>query len=200
MYTRADTLQKAYNYDNSEFLGGLDRMGFRVAECAMSNYTRTELSLASSLNMTYITSDLDKRINPDSTARSPLWNLIRDNAVMKYATERGYKTTAFATGFPWSELDSADLYLEPDPLRGGLTEFESLWLETTAFRILADEGRLDLRRTAFNLYRERTSFILDTLPSIAKMDEPTFAFVHLILPHPPFVFTADGGRPTRSPF
>ena len=193
MYTRADTLEKAYGYDNSEFLGGLEQMGFSVAECSMSNYTRTELSLASSLNMTYITSALDKRITKDSLARSPMWNLIRDNAAMQYAQAHGYKTVAFATGFPWSELDNADQYYEPDPLRGGLTEFESLWLDTTAFRVLEDEGVLDVRPIAFARFRERTEFVLDTLPAIAQDDEPTFAFVHLILPHPPFVFAADGG-------
>ena len=35
MYTRADTLKDAYGYDNSEFIGGLETMGFDVAECAM---------------------------------------------------------------------------------------------------------------------------------------------------------------------
>lgn len=193
MYTRADTMKAAYGYDNSEFLGGLEQMGFRVAECSMANYTRTELSLSSSLNMTYLTSDLDKRINPDSIARSPLWNLIRDNAAMEYVQARGYKTIAFSTGFPWSELDNADIYYEPDPLRGGLTEFESLWLDTTAFRILEDKDVVDVRPIAFNRFRERTLFVLDTLPTLAQMDEPTFTFVHLILPHPPFVFAADGG-------
>ncbi|MEW5939499.1 MAG: hypothetical protein AB1750_07550 [Chloroflexota bacterium] len=193
MYTRADTLRTAYGYDNSEFLGGLEAMGFDVAECAMSNYVRTELSLASSLNMTYLTSDVDPKITPENLARSPMWNLVRDNAAMEYARARGYKTVAFATGFPWSELDNADIYLEPDPLRGGLTEFESLWLQTTALRVLQDEGLVDTRYAAFNRYRERTRFVLDALPAFATMDEPTFVFAHIILPHPPFVFAEDGG-------
>ena len=194
MYTRADTLQAAYKYNNSEFLQGLEGMGFNVAECGMSNYLRTELSLASSLNMAYLTSDLDPRIHPESQARSPLWNLIRDNAAMAYAKKQGYETIAFATGFPWSELDGADLYLAPDPLRGGLTEFESLALETTAFRAAEDEGLLNVEAIAFNRFRERTRFALDTLPTLAKRDGPKFVFAHILLPHPPFVFAEDGSR------
>lgn len=193
-YTRADTLKAAYGYDNSDFLSGLETMGFEVAGCGMSNYLRTELSLASSLNMTYLTSDLDPRINPESQARSPLWRLIRDSAVREYLEARGYKTMAFETGYPWSELDDADVYLQPDPLRGGLTEFETLFLQTTAVRILQDEGLVNFREAEFNRYRERTSFALETLESLPHMDGPKFVFVHLIVPHPPFVFAEDGAR------
>ncbi len=192
-YTRADTLKTAYGYDNSEFLGGLEAMGFNVAECGMSNYVRTELSLASSFNMNYLPV-LDERIKPDSQARSPLWSLIRNSAVMDYVEGQGYETVAFATGFPWDELDNADLYLEADPLRGGLTEFEGLLLETTAYRIAEDEGLVDTKVATFNRYRERSQFLLDTLPSLAKRDGPQFVFAHLILPHPPFVFAEDGSR------
>jgi hypothetical protein len=194
-YTRADTLKAAYQFDNSEFLGELAKMGFDVPECSMSNYVRTELSLASSFNMDYLTV-LDERITPDSTARSPLWNLIRNSAAMEYLQARGYKTVAFATGFPWSEWDHADLYLEADPLRGGLTEFEGLVLETTAYRIAEDEGLVDTKLYTFNRYRERTQFILDTLPTIPQMDlgGPKFVFAHAIIPHPPFVFAEDGSR------
>lgn len=193
-YTRADTLEAAYGYDNTAFLEGLEAMGFEVAGCAMSNYIRTELSLASSLNMTYLTSGLDPRINPESQARSPLWRLIRDSAVRRYLEARGYRTVAFATGFPWSELDDADAYLAPDPLRGGLTEFETLFLRTTAARILQDEGLVNFREAEFNRFRERTSFALETLASLPRMEGPKFVFAHLIIPHPPFVFAEDGSR------
>lgn len=193
-YTRADTLKAAYGFDNSQFISDLEQTGFNVAECAMSNYVRTELSLASSLNMTYLTSELDPRINPKSLARSPLWNLIRDSAVMAYARERGYRTVAFATGFPWSEWDHADAFFAPDPLEGTMTEFESLLLDTTAFSALEDEELVDLQDVQFGRYRERTQLALETLPSLPEMDlgGPKFVFAHLIIPHPPFVFAEDG--------
>lgn len=192
-YTRADTLQSAYRFDNSEFLGGLEKMGFDVPECSMSNYIRTELSLASSLNMNYLPM-LDKRITPDSQARTPLWNLIRNSAVMDYVKSQGYETVAFSTGYPWSEWDHADLYLEASPLRSGLTEFEGLLLGTTAYRIAEDEGLVDTKLATLNRFRERSQFVLDTLPTLAQRDGPQFVFAHILLPHPPFVFAEDGSR------
>jgi hypothetical protein len=149
--------------------------------------------MASTFNMDYLPV-LDERIKPGSQARTPLWNLIRNSAVMDYVEGLGYQTVAFATGFPWSEWDHADLYLEADPLRGGLTEFEGLVLGTTAYRIAEDEGLMDTKLTTFNRYRERSQFVLDTLPSLANLDGPQFVFAHIILPHPPFVFAEDGSR------
>jgi hypothetical protein len=115
---------------------------------------------------------------------------------MDYVQARGYKTVAFATGFPWDEWDHADLYLEASPLRGGLTEFEGLVLGTTAYRIAEDEGLVETKLTTFNRYRERSQFLLDTLPTLAtlEMGAPKFVFAHLILPHPPFVFAEDGSH------
>ena len=196
MYTRSDTLEKAYGYDNSAFIAGLEEMGFNVAECAMSNYVRTELSLASSLNMDFLPV-LDERITPDSESSAPLASLIRKNVVKTYLEARGYTTYAFETGFPWSEWDNADVYMESNPLSNGMTGFESVVLERTALRALEDEGYLNTQLLDFTHYRERTEFTLKTLPTLAKRPGPKFVFAHLILPHPPFVFNVDGG-PTDS--
>ncbi len=53
-YPRNDVLQDVYGYDNSEFLGQLSEMGFYVAECSQSNYSKTSHSLTSSLNLNYL--------------------------------------------------------------------------------------------------------------------------------------------------
>ncbi len=53
-YTRADVLQKDFGYDNSQFIASLRQMGFYVADCSLTNYPATEVSLSSSLNMAYL--------------------------------------------------------------------------------------------------------------------------------------------------
>ena len=50
-YGRSDILSNTLGYDNSDFLSKLEGMGFYVAECAQSNYAKTDLSLSSSLNI-----------------------------------------------------------------------------------------------------------------------------------------------------
>ena len=43
-YSRDDTLQDFFDYDNSQFLKALEDMGFYVARCSQSNYAQTQLS------------------------------------------------------------------------------------------------------------------------------------------------------------
>jgi hypothetical protein len=42
------------------------------------------------------------------------------------------------------------------------------------------------------LHRENVLSVLETLPNIPKIPGPKFVFVHVILPHPPFVFGPNG--------
>src|SRR5262249_55856944 len=53
-YARADTLKRECQFDNSEFLEQLRSRGFYVADQSCSNYPMTFMSLASSLNMSYL--------------------------------------------------------------------------------------------------------------------------------------------------
>ena len=155
MYTRADLLQKAYGYDNSSFLNELEARGFYVAQCSQSNYTRTELSVASSLNMSYI-QKLDSRFaDPESTKRARLWDALKHNAVRYNLEQMDYQTVSFATGFAWSELDDMDIFLMPPPFSSGMTEFETLFMQTTLARLLQDFGRIDLDQINGQNFRDR---------------------------------------------
>jgi len=198
-YAREDLLQKAYGYDNSAFIQGLQERGFYVAQCSQSNYTRTELSVGSSLNMSYL-QDLDPAFTPDSIKRLRLWDALKHNAVRYDFESMGYKTIAFATGFAWSELDDSDIFYTPPPFSAGMTEFETLFLRTTLARHAQDLGWLDTDQIMGQNFRDRTLLVFDKLDDIARMPEPTFAYVHLISPHPPFVFGPHGEHTNPADF
>jgi hypothetical protein len=188
MYTRADLLKRSFNYDNSEFLGALEQRGFYVAECSQSNYTRTEISLTSSLNLSYL-QDLDPKFNdPESTARRHLWDALKHNVVRYQLESLGYQTVAFANGFPWSELDDAHVFLTPPPFSSGISEFETLFIQTTLARNLQDIGWLDLDQISGQNFRDRDLLVFNSIDDVAKMQGPKYVHAHLILPHPPFVF------------
>ncbi len=52
-YADAETLREHFAWDNGPFLAALRERGFAVAEEARANYPKTEISIASSLNMRY---------------------------------------------------------------------------------------------------------------------------------------------------
>jgi hypothetical protein len=196
-YGRQDMLDMVYDYDNTEFLDALKERGFYVGACSQSNYVRTEISLASSLNMMYL-QELDDAFTPESTARRTLWNSLKHSAVRYNFEGMGYKTINFATGFAWNELDDADVFIAPPPFTSGLSEFEGLFLRTTLARYAQDFGWVDPDAVMGQAFRDRFNNIFNSMDDVANMPEPTFAYVHVISPHPPFVFDPEG-NPTYPP-
>jgi hypothetical protein len=165
-------------------------MGFYVAECAQSNYAKTDLSLSSSLNMDYIT-DLDPALTPENTDRVSLWNMIKDNQVQEKFRSLGYTAIAFETGFYFSQLNNLDIFYSPE--RGGFNEFEILYVRTTLLRLLDDAGGLArFHYTPEDRKRELILFDLEKLQELPALPGPKFVFAHLVIPHQPFVFGPNG--------
>ncbi len=191
-YGRADVLESQFGYDNSDFLNELRDLGFFVADCSQSNYAQTQLSLASSLNFNYIDA-LSNRFVAGSEDRTGLDALIHDSAARKSLEKAGYKTVAFATGFLATELTDADYFLSPGYSWGELSEFESLLMETTFARLIQDGNRFGTQTSGSGRFRERTLFALEKLDELSYIPGPKFVFVHLVVPHPPYVFGPTGG-------
>ena len=136
-YSRDDTLQDFFSYDNSEFLQSLKEMGFYVALCSQSNYAQTQLSLSSSSNMEYLQSIDPIYADPGNTSRAALPGMIRNSAVRKFLEDQGYQIVGFDSGFSWTNLIDADFYLSPSVgsvkymgMTGGANEFEVMLMET----------------------------------------------------------------------
>ncbi len=191
-YGRADVLEKQFGYDNSSFLNKLKSLGFVIPDCSQSNYAQTQESLASSLNFNYINA-LSDRFVAGSTDRTGLDALIHHGAVRASLEKAGYKTVAFATGFLATELTDADYFLSPGYSWGQLNEFEALLMGTTFARLIQDGNRFGMQTSGSERFRERTLFALDKLDKLSYIKGPKFVFVHLVIPHPPYVFGPTGG-------
>lgn len=181
-FARPDVQRELFDNDLSPFVERLRHRGFYVADRARSNYCQTPLSLSSSLNADFHPEppdDAQEDIPPDP-------DLIRNNAVMKALRPLGYRFVSFSSGFQFTECPGADRYLSPYSY---MKDFHRLLIEATPLRQLAPPD------TADDLYtqtRERTLYLLEHLPDVARIPGPTFTFAHALAPHPPFVFGADG--------
>ena len=190
---RQDAIRRAIGYDDTPFIEGLRKRGFYVADRSRSNYCQTELSLASSLNMDTIPHLLPK-VSPKTDDRFPLERLIDDNEVARRFRAQGYRFVAVTSGFPPVSFPSADLQLGT---RWGGTMVESTLLQMTP---LVTDGTIE---SMFDARRQNLVGAFDNLGSLATpTPQPRFVMVHILAPHPPFVFTADGSpRPrTKGPF
>ena len=97
-YAREDVLMELYDYDNSEFIDFLEHEGFYVAEKSRSNYNQTDLSLSSSLNMTYLDFIPETR-GADARNRTPLAELLKENQVIDFLRLQSYEVITFNTGY-----------------------------------------------------------------------------------------------------
>jgi hypothetical protein len=196
-YGRADVLQDLFDYDNSEFINELQNMGFYVVQCSQSNYARTQLSMASTLNMDYI-----EDLVPDLYAEGMehwISPLLLHSRVRNLFEGLGYKTVAFYTDFPRLHWQDADYFLQLGgqsslllQLDTSLTSFEEMFLNTTLFSPLIDSQMNGTQISSNPSRRESDLYMLSTLPKIPQILGPKFVYAHLILPHPPFVFGPNG--------
>jgi len=196
-YARNDTLKSDFSYDNSAFSDRLREMGFYLASCSQSNYAQTELSLASSLNISYL-DDLLGELPASSQDRLPLRTLLHTDAVRRAFRQLGYKFVAFETGFLFSQFEDADVYLSSGPL-GGMSGFEVLLVKTSgglawvdAESLLPHFFREGIQAPETARYQQVT-YTLDQLAKIPKsIPGPKFVFAHIVAPHGPWVLGSDG--------
>ena len=205
-YSRDDYLLSNYGHDNSQFLDRLEELGFYVARCSQSNYSQTGLSLASSMNLSYL-EDLSDEFQAGKHYTHGLDTLISENRFQEELRAVGYSVAAFETGFFYTQLDDADHYYEV-PKKGslssffsfrGINEFEALLIQNTGFRLVTDAanvfGALSKAVPTFgSIYRERTLYVLGQLEAdhVPALRGPKFVFVHLVAPHHPYIFERDG--------
>lgn len=189
-YGRSDILKEIYAYDNSSFIAFLKSRGFYVADSCYVNYCQTLLSLTATLNMNYIDDlgDFDRRLKD----RLPLDEKLLDNEVYRFLRERGYGIAAFASGSSMTEFEKADLYLAPS---WTVNEFQNTLMATTPLPFFIYN-----EKSLYALHRKRLKYILNKLPDIYELTSPRFVFAHILCPHPPFVFDAEGNEiePDRS--
>ena len=203
-YERDDVLREMHGYDNTPFLRALEDRNFYVARGSLSNYRNTEQSLASLLNLDYIQSLEDVYSGGEISS----WGMIQrisNNRLRRELECLGYETVAFETGAFWTEWEGTDHFYARGSgpfsdlgLLGGVSRFEAKLLDTTAARSGLDAIRQSQASGEVASldpladHRDRILFVFDQLARVPSLPSPKLVFVHIISPHPPMVFKADG--------
>ena len=180
-YGRSDVLSEVYGLDNSEFIGHLEQKGFYVASQSPANYCQTGLSLACTLNLTYL-DELASKEGPKSADRRPLAYMIQSSQVRRILKALGYSFISFPSGFSATEIRDADLFVR---LGRSESEFLNVVVDTTPIPLFLYES---LNITDFDLHRRRILRTFQALSSFSYKKSPYFVFAHIVSPHPPFVF------------
>lgn len=189
-YPSENILARHYGMDNTAIGWFLENRGFYVARASNSNYQKTAHSLASTFYLDYL--DFlggDERIQGGNW--HPIYEMLDDSRVARFLKSRGYETIQF--GSWWVGTYNSPLADENRP--HGFSEFAMLYLRRTIlkplFRILPDTP-LTMRLDWDNAQCQRVAPQVEEVKAIGERARPVFAFVHILVPHGPYNFAADG--------
>jgi hypothetical protein len=196
-YGRADILRDQYSFDNT-LVPALRSRGFFVADESASNYPQTTHSLASALNVSYLPELLGQPGTPAHNRRN-LADLITHNRVFRSFAAAGYEIRAYSSEYHL--VRPAGARERPAPV-GYMTDFAYSAYESTAAPVLFQIAGRPRAWLPLALHRRHIRWTLDDLARRAgePHQQPRLIFAHILTPHPPFAFNADGtSRPTKLP-
>jgi hypothetical protein len=188
-YPRADSLMDQFGVDNAGFEAELQERGFQVAHHSRSNYTSTWATLSSMFHGRPV-SEIPA-LNP--APRDPaeqyrrVMVALEEAPVLQELRRAGYETVTVPSPFESAALTHADRILAP----GELTSFEVSLLQHS----LAGQAAFRVAPwIVFNQHRARIESTLQLVADeVARPSEtPRFVFAHVLSPHPPVVYEADG--------
>ena len=204
------------SFDNSEFVEDLEARGFLVDPHARSNYTCTVWSIASSLNMSYIS---DSNTCDESLVnRYRIYNAALDHALGRILTGLGYEYVHVSSGWQMTttnrnahqvvEFTPQGLvmseYTDYDPVSQYRYEWErtfslsnrfiSEFAKTTLIKafLSLDSFESDDRYAYGFTSPQRALDWLDYIKTTSSIESPKFVFAHLGKPHDPYFFDQHG--------
>jgi hypothetical protein len=187
-YGSDNALEVGYGIEN-DLPEWLAEKGFHVAPLSHANYLRTSLSLAGTLNLDYW-NELEQQVGRYDRDYGPIHRLLQDHAVGRFLKEQGYRYYHLGSWFePTQTIRIADV----NSLWGREPEFETALLETTALPVLEEAvvGKVEIQ--GFDLkHRENALFQFRELARLRDEPGPKFVLAHILLPHDPYIFDAQG--------
>lgn len=186
-YGRSDVLSEIYGFENTLFLDYLTKKGFYIANQSNTNYIQTPLSISSTLNLNYFDDNIDfVSLNIQEVL---FRDLMLENPVFSSLKEIGYTTIATDSNFYFTLNPNPDIYFSPYI---ELNTFEQFLLAKTPLLVILDNFDTKIPGLNYNSHRKKILFALEQLVEIPTIPGPKFVFVHLLIPHPPFVFDQNG--------
>lgn len=185
-YGRADVLADHLGYDSAPFLDELRGRGFVVVDGATANYPMTYLSVSSTLDMDYLLEPGPEAL--DGT-RGPYYHRLQGGSrVHEILRAEGYRYVQAPPG-TWSGSACSgmeDLCVEAVSRRGATS-----WLGEAEWALLQLTPAGSVAESLLTEWLERPfadpAHVARTVRD-ADLGGPAYVQIHMLQPHPPFLF------------
>jgi hypothetical protein len=190
-YGSSFSLRENFNYNNAGLDSFLIKKGFSIQTHSHSNYNFTSFSMASILNLNYISGI--KNVNACTIQDyANCNNLIRNNEVIRFLSSRQYDIINYSI---------FDLAGNPTMLESSLLPIKTrLISEQTLYNRMVHDIGWNLYTGKFELKWLTKNIIYGTLNNNNKIlalvnhesslynTHPRFVYAHFEMPHPPFYY------------
>jgi hypothetical protein len=141
------------------------------------------------MNMTYL-DELAATMGPDESSHRPLDEMVRESQATAFLKARGYSYVLLGSQY---YLTAKSPVADVNPTFAQTSDFIGVLTESTILPAIANvlgfEDELTDRRRNY----DAAAWDLRTFPQLADLPGPKFVFMHLFLPHEPWVVD-DAGR------
>jgi hypothetical protein len=210
-YTNADILKNNFNYDNTGMVNFLTTQGFVTRDKASSNYPFTTPSVSSTMSMKYH-DQFKAMFENDSHWKTlfPYRTILNNPPIAQVLKQNGYTYNQVSSWWDFTRLRvkadnnyaksfrfnifGAHFYLsdlQRDILHKSIL---SPWLKKGISSGTTPIIKYDLDRNPRENFDAQLS-ALESISSRTDRSQPNFTFAHILAPHPPYVFDANGEWP-----
>jgi hypothetical protein len=183
-YGGTKRMKQDLNFDNYEFLSELTNRGFFAPDLSSGNYPSTNWQMTSIFSMNYLPSK--EKEQSDQEYYSSIIRIKRSNEVMRNFHHLDYEIINFQTKGSITQefLLNDQTFCQREQLKQ--SKFTQMLLRTTIISYFNNQ-------IVVNTYRESILCGFSEISNLTeKNDKPIFVFMHLAIPHPPYVFGPNG--------
>ena len=185
-YGSQASLEAGFGIDNAEFVTWLRDQGFQVVDDSYANYAKTTLSLGATLGIELL-DDIAAEMGARSENLSPVVARIRRSRAGRFLQDHGYEYVHIGSWFNQTrESRIADRSYSPEiEVTFGTTLYDST--------ILPELVDLPAKTDDFaRKHADSAEYQWDVLDAVVDDPGPKYVLAHFLVPHPPYVFLADG--------
>lgn len=211
-YGNQAALKENFNFDNSDLYNFLSSQGFNNRPSAYANYPFTTPSISSTLAMDYFP-QLERMFGASGKWQSdaPYRSILSNPPIAQILKQNGYRYNQLSS---WSDLTRTGIKADNQPTKSFrlrifgtgyyLSDLQrdiinksvlSPWLKKGLSAGSWPVAKYDLARNPQQNFEAQVS-VLKNLTGRPDKSQPQFSFAHVLVPHDPYIFTADGSTPT----